>query len=159
MNFVAELANWSPPFPRAHQAIRYFLTVFFRARGIAELTLLPALSARTTPMRANIVGPSSSTTSINASIAACHSVSSGSSLGISVMKSAASRNVTRLRPFGNAIGSSNSRLQPICALASPRPGNIQPQRAGPLSELIDGKRRSVAVSQFPAGSFVPRVGS
>jgi hypothetical protein len=38
-----------------------------------------------TPMRANIVGPPSSTTSISASIAACHSGRAASLLGSSVM--------------------------------------------------------------------------
>jgi hypothetical protein len=45
------------------------------------------------------------------SIAAFHSGRAASFFGSAVMCAAASRSVTKLRPFGNTIGSSNSRDQ------------------------------------------------
>jgi hypothetical protein len=65
-----------------------------------------------TPIRANIVGPPDVATKIRASIAACHSAASCSAFGSFVMKLPASSSVTRWRPPGSGIGSSNDRFQP-----------------------------------------------
>jgi hypothetical protein len=61
---------------------------------------------------ANIVGPPAVATRISASIAACHSGASCSAFGSFVMKLPASSRVTRWRPPGSGIGSSNDRFQP-----------------------------------------------
>jgi len=86
-----------------------------RARlvGEARLRLVARrLSARWTPMRANIVGPFRSATRMRASIAACHSGASCSALGSLVMYSAASRRVASGLLFGGRTGSSNFLAQP-----------------------------------------------
>ena len=66
-----------------------------------------------TSIRANIVGPPSSTTSNRHSIAACHSGVSCSAFGSLVMQVPASCRVTSCRPREGSIGSSKGRFQPL----------------------------------------------
>src|ERR1700730_15996310 len=67
-----------------------------------------------TPIRASIVGPPLlSATRIKASTAVCHSSICCSALCNLVMNLPASSSVASWRPFGNGIGSSNGRFQPL----------------------------------------------
>jgi hypothetical protein len=79
-----------------------------------------------TPIRAIIVGPSSSTTSISASIAACHSGVAASFLGSAVMKPAASRKVTSFaRPATrSARQTRGSSLMKVLTFPRPEISNL-----------------------------------
>jgi hypothetical protein len=71
------------------------------------------------PIRANIVGPPSSTTSISASMAACHSGRSRTAFGSAAMYSPASRSVTSLRPstsIGSSKGPPPASIGSFCAI-------------------------------------------
>jgi hypothetical protein len=89
-----------------HRTILYRCAAFLRG-------FLPALSrfsARTTPIRASMVGPFFSITNISASMASCHSGASCSHFGSFVMNVAASCRGVGLRPLDGGIGSSREEM-------------------------------------------------